>query len=82
MTELQDLEFSVPLKLVSAAARRIDDDMNIVVIFGKGMDSLNCVHTPKRKGRRWITNAIVVRSRHLLGSAVHHFFHPTPRVCP
>jgi hypothetical protein len=41
MTELQDPEFSVPLEFVSAAPRRIDDDMNVVVAFCKWLDSIN-----------------------------------------
>lgn len=35
MTELQDPEFSVPLELASAASRRIDDNMNVVLAFCK-----------------------------------------------
>ena len=36
MTELQDPKFFVPLKFVSTAPRRIDDDMNVVLIFCNG----------------------------------------------
>ena len=44
MTELQDPEFFIPLELVSAAARRIDDNMNVALVLGKRVDSLNGSH--------------------------------------
>jgi hypothetical protein len=44
MTELQDPEFFVPLEFVSAAPRRIDDDMNVVVAFCKWLDSIHRGH--------------------------------------
>jgi hypothetical protein len=37
MTELRDPESSAPLELVSAAPRRIDDNMNVVVASAKGL---------------------------------------------
>ena len=47
MTELQDPKFFVPLKFVSTAPRRIDDDMNVVLIFCKRVDSVNRGHMGK-----------------------------------
>jgi hypothetical protein len=44
MTELQDPEFSVPLEFVSAAPWRIDDDINVVLVFCKRVDSVNRGH--------------------------------------
>ena len=60
MTELQHPEFFVPLEFVSAAPRRIDDDMNVVLAFGKRLDSINCGHVRiLRRLEMEIANAIL-----------------------